>query len=141
MHSKRVRIHDEDNWPLVAPGGGLDPLRVPPFATRKLARERALRIRQGTLHTVRMFPDHGRDWPLWDERCGYTVAPDAYGLSFELIRGLCEWATSWNRFFDINAGWPSARVEEEWRAEGVRLAEELAIAVWPFGDVYLELGD
>lgn len=45
--------------------------------------------------TIRLFPDYGRDWPLWENSTptwdvGHTTTPETYGLSEALTHDLAD---------------------------------------------------
>lgn len=92
---------------------------------------------------IRLFPDYGRAWPLWENSTptwdvGYTTGPETYGLSRELTRDMAEWNALWNANFDPFDGWASEESREQWRTGGVDIARRLRAEVSVFADVKYE---
>lgn len=92
---------------------------------------------------IRLFPDYGRDWPLWENstptwNVGYTTAPDMYGLSDELTARIAAWNEHWKSHFDEVEGFDSGESEDHWRVEGEAIAEALRHEVESFADVSYE---
>ncbi|UOQ88583.1 hypothetical protein MUN74_15105 [Agromyces endophyticus] len=92
---------------------------------------------------IRLFPEYGRDWPLWENSTptwdvGYTTTPEMYGLSDDLTRHIAEWNALWNANFDPFDGWKDDAARERWREEGVAIAGRLAAEVADFADVSYE---
>jgi hypothetical protein len=92
---------------------------------------------------IRLFPDYGRDWPLWENSTptwdvGYTTTPETYGLSDELTRDLAAWNALWESDFDPFDGWTSERARERWRGDGETVAARLRAEVAHFADVSYE---
>jgi hypothetical protein len=91
---------------------------------------------------IRLFPDYGRDWPLWENstperQTDYTTTPEDYGLSPELTGRLA----AWNRFWETHSGadgWDDDASEAQWRLEGERIAAQLRREVAGFADVSYE---
>lgn len=53
---------------------------------------------------IRLFPDYGREWPLWENSTptwdvGYTTTPGMYELSDDLTRDMAEWNALWESNF------------------------------------------
>lgn len=95
--------------------------------------------------TIRMFPDYGREYPLWENSTatwdvGYTTTPETYGLSDELAAGL----EGWQAFFETHAdpfeGWDSEENRVRWLRDGDWLARRLEEEVGSFADVKREFG-
>lgn len=92
---------------------------------------------------IRLFPDYGRDWPLWENSTptwdvGYTTRPDMYGLSEDLTRDLADWNALWATNFDPSDGWQDEAAREKWRQDGVEIAARLRSEVAGFADVKYE---
>jgi len=92
---------------------------------------------------IRLFPEYGRDWPLWENSTpawdvGYTTTPDTYGLSDDLTRDMAELNASWDANFDPFEGWKSDMAREQWRKDGVDIAARLRVEVADFADVNYE---
>ncbi|QIM16025.1 hypothetical protein G7067_05710 [Leucobacter insecticola] len=119
-----------------------DRISVPPFATTKQACERAEMIRSARLRKLRVFPDHGRDWPLWDDSEQYTVCPSDYGLSAQLTDRLRLWMDEWialaNAALRSDDQYEGAKVSSSWFDLGDEITREIAIEVWNTADVYPE---
>lgn len=93
--------------------------------------------------SIRLFPDYGRDWPLWEDSTptwdvGYTTTPDDYGLSDALRRDIAAWNALWEAHFDPFDGWKDVASCEAWRAAGEGIAARLADEVSAFADVWYE---
>jgi len=92
---------------------------------------------------IRLFPDYGRDWPLWENstptwNVGYTTTPEMYGLSEELTRDLAEWNALWDADFDPFDGWKSDVSRERWRRDGIDIVARLRAEVAEVADVKYE---
>lgn len=93
--------------------------------------------------TIRLFPDYGRDWPLWENSTptwdvGYTTSPETYGLSEALTLDLAAWNSFWERNFDPFDGWADPAAREQWQSHGESIAARLRIEVLDFADVSYE---
>lgn len=92
---------------------------------------------------IRLFPDYGRDWPLWENSTptwdvGYTTTPDTYGLSGALTRDMAEWNSLWDANFDPSEGWKSDTARDKWRKDGLDIVSRLRAEVADFADVKYE---
>lgn len=92
---------------------------------------------------IRLFPDYGRDWPLWENSMptwdvGYTTTPEMYGLSDDLTRDMATWNALWEGNFDPFDGWKSDAAREQWREDGVSIVSRLRGEVADFADVTYE---
>jgi len=93
---------------------------------------------------IRLFPDYGRDWPLWENSdgpagdVGYTTTPSDYGLSESLCDALAAWNGFWNEHLDPFTGWDTAANEAKWIADGRKVAAWLRREVAEFADVSYE---
>lgn len=90
--------------------------------------------------TIRMFPDYGHRWPLWEnskpERpTKYTMEPADFGLSQKLTQRLRAWYDTWDAENLFERGWSSVDAEASWEIEGARIAEDLRLEVSAFADV------
>lgn len=95
--------------------------------------------------TIRLFPDYGRDWPLWEDSTstwdvGYTTTPEFYGLSEGLTSALAAWNSFWEAHLDPTNGWDTRENCERWSAEGERIRDLLVAEVALFADVLYEPG-
>lgn len=93
--------------------------------------------------TIRLFPDYGRDWPLWENSTptwdvGYTATPETYGLSTGLTRDIAEWNALWESNFDPFDGWRSDTARAQWEHDGAQIAARLRAEVAEFADVEYE---
>lgn len=87
---------------------------------------------------IRLFPDYGRDWPLWESSVsphGYTTTPETYGLSAQLSDRLARWNAWWEAHFDPFAGWDSEESREQWCRDGEQVSSQLRCEVAAFADV------
>ncbi|MGP5929988.1 hypothetical protein [Corynebacterium glyciniphilum] len=101
---------------------------------------------------IRLFPDYGRDYPLWENTvfedtpegpkviwdADYATSPEMYGLSTELAERLKAWQACWEDHDVDFSRWDSAENEQAWLAEGERLTRDLADEVADFADVLPE---
>ena len=92
---------------------------------------------------IRLFPDYGRDWPLWESSTptwdvGYTTDPEMYGFSEQLRRDMARWNAFWEWHFDPFEGWDNPESRERWRRDGERIASCLRREVASFADVQYE---
>lgn len=92
---------------------------------------------------IRLFPDHSRDYPLWETSTptwdvGYTTTPDEYGLSPELGRDLARWQAFWEEHADPFEGWDAEENRDQWLREGRDLTARLSHEVAAFADVVPE---
>jgi len=90
--------------------------------------------------TIRVFPDYGRDWPLWENTTdehdyGYTMSPSDYGLSVQLTERLAAWNDLWENNFDSQAGWTSVESRAEWARLAVGIVAGLRTEVYWMADV------
>ena len=98
----------------------------------------------GARRVIRLFPDFGRDWPLWENSggpagdVGYTTTPSDYGLSEGLCDALAAWNDFWTEHFDPFEGWDAAANETKWIADGRKVAAWLRREVAEFADVSYE---
>ncbi|GAA2045690.1 hypothetical protein GCM10009720_28180 [Yaniella flava] len=92
---------------------------------------------------IRLCPDYGRDWPLWESSTptravGYTTDPEIYDLSEQLSQDMARWNAFWEQHFDPFEGWDDHESRERWRREGERIAACLCREVVLFADVQYE---
>ncbi|GAB3916805.1 hypothetical protein GCM10011575_25680 [Microlunatus endophyticus] len=92
---------------------------------------------------IRLFPDHGRYYPLWENSAptwdvGYATSPEDYGLSPRLAAALADWQAFWECHVDPFKGWDSAGNRQQWEHDGHRLARDLQTEVHAFADVHPE---
>jgi GNAT superfamily N-acetyltransferase len=140
------RFYEREGFDVV----GVDPAADGDRRGDVVWRERPRRVRFLTLpqisparRIIRLFPDHGRDFPLWEDGSrtwdvGYTMAPEDYGLSAGLSQSLRDWQSSWEAHADPFAGWDSPAHRDAWIREGRRLADRLRVEVSAFADVRAE---
>ncbi len=84
---------------------------------------------------IRMFPDHGHRWPLWESFTdAYTRDPDDLGLSASLRDALRRWYDEWE------AAGLDGHPGEEWIEEGTRLAALLQAELDGVAEVRPEFG-
>lgn len=93
--------------------------------------------------TIRLFPDYGRDYPLWEDSTptwdvGYTTTPETYGLSAQLAATLAAWQGFWETHFDPFDGWDTHENQKRWKRHGGRVARDLQEEVRGFADVQAE---
>ncbi|MGH1522696.1 hypothetical protein ACRAWC_00830 [Leifsonia sp. L25] len=137
MDSERL-THQETEW-----GRAVDPttqeeLPVPSYSTVEATIARSAKRRAGELRTIRFFPDHCHDWPLWDTCAGYTATPDEYGLSEELVSALRRWYDEWEAAVGPGEGWRDPEDQQAWSERGDELAAWLTREVWDTAVVVAE---
>lgn len=92
-----------------------------------------------------MFPDYGRDYPLWENSTptwdvGYTTTPADYGLSEDLGEELARWQAFWEERVNVSEGNDAGEDVRKWERWGEQLARRLATEVAEFADVKVEFG-
>lgn len=127
--------------PPVSMGSVIDPvtfreIAIPVGATAELAIRRAVRDRAGQISSLRLWPDHGFEWPLWDANRGFTAYPSYYHLSDDLIHDLREWTSNWHGQIGVNLEWDSPESRDRWRARGEEIVQRLANEAWWYADVF-----
>lgn len=95
---------------------------------------------------IRLSPDHGRTFPLWENSTptwdvGYTTDPDEYGLSPALAGDLSRWQEFWEKHADPFDGWDVEENRLAWLRDGYRLEARLAAEVVTFADVERGFGE
>lgn len=99
------------------------------YLMAKAARGEAPLLPDGR-RVIRVFPDHGHRWPLWENFTDqYTMKPSDYGLSDMLSDGLRAWYDEWERH---GIDWEP---DNAWLEEGYRLVELLRREVGAFAEV------
>ncbi|MFJ3394367.1 hypothetical protein [Leifsonia aquatica] len=76
---------------------------------------------------VRLFPDWGHRWPLWEAEPGPDMSPEDYGLSPGLTVRMRRWYDEWFDHFNPGGGWDDPDLGRAWLAEGGRLAHDLRV--------------
>ena len=88
---------------------------------------------------IRMFPDWGHDWPLWEDGGeNYALTPVDLHLSDALTLRLKAWMELWHRKFSPELGWSSRADEERWTAQGIDLTGALAAELEPAAKLSVE---
>lgn len=92
---------------------------------------------------IRLFPDYGHRWPLWENSTAerpskYTMEPADFGLSQDLTDRLRAWYDVWDAEDLYENGWSSRGNEKSWLAEGASIAGQLREEVGAFADVEYE---
>jgi hypothetical protein len=95
---------------------------------------------------IRVFPDWGHEWPLWEDssptrESTYTMEPSDYGLSEVLTAELRRWYYDWERCvrpFD-RPSWIGPPTAEGWEATGRLIADKLQAEVASFARVHYEV--
>ncbi|GAB3560696.1 hypothetical protein GCM10027344_13780 [Spelaeicoccus albus] len=86
--------------------------------------------------TIRIFPDWGHDWPLWENFTDkYAMEPTDYGLSDDLTELMARWYAFWENHCDPHDGWDSRESRTLSRIEGDRMVRMLIAEVNSFADV------
>jgi hypothetical protein len=94
--------------------------------------------RSQSRRVIRMFPDWGHDWPLWEtEHDNYLMEPPDYGLSADLTAKILGWHREWENGFDMNTEPPSWKPGRGtlWSERGREIADLLREEVRSFADV------
>lgn len=76
---------------------------------------------------VRLFPDWGHPWPLWEAEAGPDMNPDDYHLSPGLTKRLRRWYDTWHRETTPGEPWHDPNEYRRWQEEGGRLKEDLEV--------------
>ncbi|MEO6530729.1 MAG: hypothetical protein ABI563_11615 [Specibacter sp.] len=92
---------------------------------------------------IRVFPDYGRRWPLWEDSTAerpskYAMEPEDFGLSQNLTERLRRWQDTWDAENLDGNEWSSPVNETAWRAEGAAIAQQLREEVESIADVDYE---
>lgn len=140
MESEKLTRHGAE-WSRAVDPVTQEELSVPSFSTVEATISRSAKRRAGELRTIRFFPDHGHDWPLWDSKAGYTATPDEYGLSEELVAALRRWYDEWEAAVGPGDGWRDQEQRDDWIQRGDQLAAWLTREVWDTAEVIVEHRD
>lgn len=89
---------------------------------------------------IRLFPDYGNHWSLWESSTperptNYSMKPSDYGLSDELADRLRRWHEEWDAQRLYEKGWDTPEQQERWDQEGRSIADQLRSEVADFADV------
>ena len=86
---------------------------------------------------IRVFPDWGNRWPLWESGSGGspTPSPTELGLSDELTGAIAKWYDFWTEHFHWDRGWDSTENESISWSAGLDFIERLRNEVSDFADV------
>ncbi|KQW05526.1 hypothetical protein ASC66_11050 [Leifsonia sp. Root4] len=116
-------------------------IAVPPYASAEQAIRRAAMKRSGRLRFIRMFPDYGRDYPLWENGSGnYTVTAADLELSTPLADALRRWQQRWDDECLDSSEWSSEQARLDWLRDGAEMCARLQREVWDFAEVLPEFG-
>ncbi|MHA3684298.1 hypothetical protein ACXR2W_08585 [Leucobacter sp. HY1908] len=121
---------------MIDPNSG-DYISVPPFCTLEQALTRATLERARELREIRLTAAWGNEWPLWEATNG-PRSPQDLELSDGLAEKLKTWTEAWYSVAeraiqqDIDV---SEMLPREWFTDGDLLTRELAIELWPIGDI------
>lgn len=83
------------------------------------------------MRRVRLSPDYGHTYSLWEAEAGGAVDPDKYGLSKELSLALEVWTADWNQNHDPFKGWVSSEAERVHNAVGYVVGQWLKSELGP----------
>lgn len=85
---------------------------------------------------LRVFPDWGHPWPLW-ENCTekYAMEPADYGLSTELTEMMQRWYRFWEEHFDPFGGWDAPENEQISQHRGDEMVARLRSETASFAEV------
>ncbi|HTN58120.1 MAG TPA: hypothetical protein VL043_07625 [Protaetiibacter sp.] len=89
---------------------------------------------------IRVFPDYGHDWPLWESATEWRHSPIAmepsdYGFSGELAALLHTWHHVWEQHFHYDTGWDAPEHERQWTELGDRAVSALRDEVRDWADI------
>jgi hypothetical protein len=91
------------------------------------------------MRIIRLFPDYGHLWPLWESGTDkYTMEPEDFGLSADLTSALRRWYDDWERNCPYDGTWPSIEHGRQWYQTGEQLACQLRREVKDFAEVSYE---
>lgn len=116
---------------------------IDPTESSRDERDRAALARlraSGARRLIRLSPDFGRDWPLWEDDIEGDIlsifsSPDDYGLSTDLTAQLRAWFDFWLSHYDPNTLWDSSSNHSAWHQDGRRIAAAMRREVQGFADV------
>lgn len=106
-------------------------LEVPIYATPESTIARSVKRRNGELRTIRVFPDVGHEWPLWEPGSDiYAIGPEDLPISEGLAGDLRVWYDDWEMSFSRSFSWSSDAEAERWRQRGDVLLDRLQQELW-----------
>ena len=103
---------------------------IPAYATARSAVERAARLRQGGLRSIRFFPEYAAEWPLWDDASDDDLCRETLDLSQDLWNEIRSWNEEWASQFDHDSGWLTALRRDAWFSTGDALTKLLHEELW-----------
>jgi hypothetical protein len=84
---------------------------------------------------IRVFPDLGHRWPLWESAGAVTVTPSELGLSAELESRMRTWHDFWEIHHHWERGWDSGENEILSWKEGSGMIAQLREEVGSFAEI------
>ncbi|MEY9953964.1 hypothetical protein [Leifsonia sp. EB34] len=90
---------------------------------------RAQLQRDGALISVRLLPEHGVSWPIWQREVG-LLDENSLPLSPALNAALREWSLFWATHLSMDGEWSSADNRDWWFRRARELEDALEIELW-----------
>jgi hypothetical protein len=114
----------------------LDPITqvelwVPEGRDPSSAIRRAQLERDGMLISVRLLPEHGVSWPIWQRGVG-LLDENSLPLSAGVNAALREWSLFWETHLGLNGEWSSADDRDWWVRRANELEDALERELWDF---------
>lgn len=104
-------------------------LTVPAGFSSEDVIQRAQRERNGELLYLRLLPEHGVSWPIWQRGEG-LLAEESLPLSTALNERLHSWAEFWEAHLGLNGKWSSVEDENMWLQQARDLEDALECELW-----------
>lgn len=104
-------------------------LWVPEGCDTRSAIRRAQLEREGKLISVRLRPEHGVSWPIWEREVG-LLDENSLPLSPAVNAALREWSLFWATHLGMNGEWSSADDHDTWARQARELEDALEIELW-----------
>ena len=86
------------------------------------------------LISVRLAPEHGVSWPIWQRGVG-LLDEGSLPLSPAVNAALREWSLFWATHVGMNGEWSSANDRDWWVRRARELEDALEIELWEFAVV------
>jgi hypothetical protein len=104
-------------------------LRVPNGLEPESAIRRAQLERDGRLISVRIRPEHGVSWPVWQRGVG-LLTENSLPLSPAVNEALGAWSAFWEAHVDMAGKWSSPEDHDCWLSEARELEDALERELW-----------
>ena len=104
-------------------------LWVPEGFDPRSAIQRAQANRDGLLISIRLLPEHGVSWPIWQRGVG-LLEENSLPLSPVLNAELRDWSSFWATHLGMDGEWSSADDRDWWVRRARELEDALEIELW-----------